>query len=615
MPEARPGKAPDNRPLAWITWPFSLILPVAFLLLLLTLAFKPDSNVIEIKVTNTDGTPLAGAQVVADSTVYLADNAGTVRLAVDDSARTVEVRHDGYQTMVGELDSGSKREQPVVLEPAGGELASAGSPTTDTPPAVHLSDITSTPTTETTPPATEQPANTPVDASIDIAAEASPSPASAESARATGEIAGVVMGDDGEPVPEAWITDGNAFAFTDADGAFVFPAGEIDPDAELTIYGPGYHEATMPVPTDGEPMAITLETQVIRGIYYNPNITDTPEKLQALIDIANTTEINAIVVDIKEELVFYDTQVQFFRDAGVVSPILDLPTVLQTFKDNNIYTIARLVVFKDSAVAEKYPWLGVQDSVTGDLWRDMNGIAWVNPMLHELWDYNIELALEAADLGFDEIQYDYVRFPTDGDLSRVVYGLPNTQEHREASIEKFLQRSYEALIPTRTKLSADIFGYTVKVEDDLGIGQNMDQLVHHVDYISPMIYPSHWPDGSIPVDGHPNDFPYETTKISMEMAIAQLDGSRKKLRPWLQDFNMPGMMKYGAPEVRAQIDAVEDLGLGGWLIWDPNNWYHEDAFLPETDPQPEIKVTPVATPQSISVGYGTRTRHHNHRNR
>jgi hypothetical protein len=232
-------------------------------------------------------------------------------------------------------------------------------------------------------------------------------------------------------------------------------------------------------------------------------------------------------------------------------------------------------------------------------------------MDHTLWDANIDLAYEAATLGFDEIQYDYIRFPTDGDLSRVSYGLENSQANREAAIEKFLQQSYERLIPTGVRLSADIFGYTVMVQDDLGIGQNLDQLAPHVDYLSPMIYPSHWPHGSMALNGHPNDFPYKTVEISMSLAMDQLGGQRLKLRPWLQDFNMPNMRKYGEAEVRAQIDAVNDLGLSGWLIWDPNNWYHEGAFMPETNEGPvtEPSTPAIGTPvASVKATKNTRRR-------
>ena len=559
-------------PLPWLTWPFSLVLPIAVLLLIGTLLTGGGNKAVELAVQDEAGNPLPGTHVLVGNELYLTDDDGVVRLAVEDSPEAVTVERDGYTTMVGKIGQDSDAVVPIVLTPD--KMADRPG---DNAGAAALASQSE---------------------------EATPVPEKEDAlASAPQEVAGTVADADGNPVARAWVTDGTSYVFSDADGAFLFKKGQVAPDATLRVFGAGYFEQQVEVPQDGI-LDVTLELQPIKGIYYNPNISNTQEDLDRLINIVNTTEINAVVVDIKEELVFYDSQVQFFRDAGTVSPVMDLPSLLKQLHDNDIYTIARLVVFKDSAVAEKFPYLAVKDNVTGDLWRDMNGIAWVNPMMHELWDYNIELAVEAAHAGFDEIQYDYVRFPTDGDLSRLEYGIPNSQENREAAIEKFLQKSWEALIPTGTRLSADIFGYTVMVEDDLGIGQNLDHLAQHVDYLSPMVYPSHWPDGSMALDGPPNDYPYEAVHISMGLAVDQLNGDALKLRPWLQDFNMSNMMEYGAPEVRAQIDAAEDLGLSGWLIWDPNNWYHEDAFKPESTERVTPQATPAATPQAVSIGYG-----------
>lgn len=573
----------DRRLLPWLTWPFSLLFLLAMVSLLITVIVASNrTSVVELTVKDEHGQPLPQAEVVVDNSVYLTDQSGLVRLAVSDETRTVMVRQDGYVTMVGNLDDDTSPQQDVILQKTGSQLSRD----------VALAQSSRVPVTET------------------LAASTTGTPAQevrSSTPQATNrdsrQIVGTVANTAGEPVANAWVTDGETFAFTDSDGAFMFTPGKAAADAKLTVFGSGYHEQQVAVPSDGSALSITLELQKIRGIYYNPNISNTQEDVDRLIEIANTTEVNAIVVDIKEELVFYDTQVQFFRDAGTVEPILDLPAVLKQFQDNNIYTIARLVVFKDSAVAETFPYLALKDKVTGDLWRDMNGIAWVNPMLHELWDYNIQLAHEAATMGFDEIQYDYVRFPTDGDLSRLEYGIENNQANREKSIETFLQRSHEALIPTGAKLSADVFGYTVVVDDDLGIGQNLDQLANHVDYLSPMIYPSHWPEGSLDVPGHPNDFPRETVQISMSLAKEQLGGNGLKLRPWLQDFNMPGMKPYGDAEVRAQIDAAEELGLAGWLIWDPNNWYHVGAF--DRESTSALHSLSLTSWRPLDSGYGT----------
>ncbi|HWV23990.1 MAG TPA: putative glycoside hydrolase [Thermomicrobiales bacterium] len=575
----QPFPKSSNGPLPWLGWSFSLLLPLALILLILTAIFGGGQDVIEIRVHDDTGNPMPGARVLAANSTYVTDDNGSVRLAVSDQEEQVTIERDGYVTMVGSINSSSGSIPPIVMHPAAGVAQASASPAAGQSSTVAASS----------------PVSTPISASPSVAGK-------------SGEVAGVVTDTAGDPIVRAWITDGKSYAFTDDDGAFVFDKGTVSPEADLTITASGYRQVTVTMPADGTPLDAKLELQPIKGIYYNPNITTTDEEVDELIQLIDNTELNAVVIDVKEELVFYDTHVQFFQDAGVVVPIMDLDATLKKFHDHGIYTIARLVVFKDSAVAEKYPDLGVKDTETGDLWRDMNGIAWVNPMLHELWDHNIDLAYEAATRGFDEIQYDYVRFPTDGDLSRVEYGLPNTQENRQNAIEKLLEKTRETLMPTGVRLSADIFGYTVKVDDDLGIGQNVPRLAPHVDYLSPMIYPSHWPEGSVPVDGHPNDFPYETIKYSMELALDKLDGDGMKLRPWLQDFNMPGMMEYGAKEVRAQIDAVEELGLSGWLIWDPNNWYHDDAFTPDSGSnQPETAI-PAATPQAVSQGTGAKTR-------
>jgi hypothetical protein len=562
LPQARSVRLPNTLP--WLPLGYGAVFVAALVVLVIAVTNQVSGtkDVFSLTITDPDGRPIEEARVVYGEALYLSDIDGEVRLEVPDDALKITVEYEGFKTMVGEFGASHAREQTLTLQPQG--------------------------QAEDALPSGSQPVPA-------MAATAEASPAETALAVTPGEVAGKLLTPDGNPIARGWVTDGTSYAFTDAGGVFYFAPGTIPAGATLTAFGPGHETLQMPVPTDGKPLELTLDVQHIRGIYFNPGISYNQEDIDRFIRIANTTEINAVVIDIKEEVVFYGTSVQLFNDAGIVNPIMDLPALLQQFKDNGIYTIARLVVFKDSLIAEQFPDLAVLDNQTGGLWRDMNGVAWVNPMDHTLWDANIDLAYEAATMGFDEIQYDYIRFPTDGDLSRVSYGLENSQENRENAIEKFLQRSHERLVPTGVKTSADIFGYTVMVQDDLGIGQNMDQLADHVDYISPMVYPSHWPEGSIAVNGHPNDFPYETIEISMGLAKQQLNGSGAQLRPWLQDFNywIEGSRDYGDAEVRAQIDASEDLGLSGWLIWDPNNRYHEGAFLPETSEQP---VTQPATP-------------------
>jgi hypothetical protein len=209
----------------------------------------------------------------------------------------------------------------------------------------------------------------------------------------------------------------------------------------------------------------------------------------------------------------------------------------------------------------------------------MNGVAWVNPFNEEVWAANIDLALELAGRGFNEIQFDYVRFPTDGDLAAMDFGREVTESIRVETIAGFLGEARSTLSADGTMVGADVFGFTLLL-DDLGIGQNVGRIAEVVDYVCPMVYPSHFPDGSIDVDGPPNDFPYETIEISLSAGEEKVARSRGKLRPWLQDFSLPGMSDYGAAEVRAQIDAAEANGAAGWMIWNFASIYHEDAFVP-----------------------------------
>ena len=244
-------------------------------------------------------------------------------------------------------------------------------------------------------------------------------------------------------------------------------------------------------------------------------------------------------------------------------------------------------------IAETYsvhPDLAITDTITGGPWRDKNGVAWVNPMLRELWTPNIDLAVEAANFGFDEIQYDYIRFPTDGDLTRMDFGAEYTEANREAAVQGFLEQSRERLRPTGARQSADVFGFTMLTSDDIGIGQNFANLATILDYLSPMVYPSHYSDGQFGLPGHPNDFPYEIVDISLRAGIEDRGVNPLQIRPWLQDFDLVGMSTYGEAEVRAQIQAANEHGTSGWMLWDPENRFRRSNLDPEQPsaiPNPE----------------------------
>lgn len=407
------------------------------------------------------------------------------------------------------------------------------------------------------------------------------------------ELVGKVRNTDGKPVVNAWITDGTNYTFTDSHGLFVFPEGKVAPGTRLTVSGSGYMQALVSAPDDGTPIDLTMTSYGVRGIYFDPRISYSPEMVKNFINIAKTTEVNAVVIDVKEGMVFFETTNSYYQRAGMVWPIMDLPWLLKEFRSNGIYTIARIVVFKDNVIAEKHPELAVRDTQSTNIWRDQTGSGWLNATNPATWEPNIQLAEEVIALGFDEVQYDYVRFPTDGNMARADITHNLTERDRQAAIDGFLAESRERIIPLGGRQSADVFGYTTVVEHDLGIGQTLTDVAEQVDYLSPMIYPSHWPQGSIHVPGHPNEYPYQTVNISMSSAIAQLDGNKLQLRPWLQDFAIYGLRGYGQQDVYAQIAALRDLGINSWMLWSFTNWYHTGALLPDTKPD----ALPTATPR------------------
>jgi hypothetical protein len=242
-----------------------------------------------------------------------------------------------------------------------------------------------------------------------------------------------------------------------------------------------------------------------------------------------------------------------------------------------------MVVFKDPLVAAGRPDLAVRDEVSGDPWLDMNGTPWVNAFNKELWEANADLGAELAQLGFDEVQYDYIRFPSDGDLRTADFGNDYSEESRRAAITGAVALGSEKVRAAGAAFSIDLFPIIALLGDDQGIGQTLQDLTPLADYVSLMIYPSHFEEGNIPVDGHPNDFPAETVTYTLERSQQWVPGTMKKMRPWLQDFTYPldGYSEYGPAEVRAQIEAAGAQGVSGWLLWNAAGEFQVSALSPE----------------------------------
>jgi hypothetical protein len=318
-----------------------------------------------------------------------------------------------------------------------------------------------------------------------------------------------------------------------------------------------------------------------RAIYVSAYTAGQPAAFAALLDLVTSTGLNAMVIDIKDEAGYatYNTGVRAYHEAGAVRVrIRELEGLLHMAKANGVYTIARLVVFNDSALARANPDFAVKTR-DGRIWRDHRGCAWTDPFRPEVWEYNIDLAVEAASLGFDEIQYDYVRFPTDGNMQDCVFSRPSGpgNANRIQAINEFLSYGRDRLAPYGARTSADVFGIICSTRYDSSLGQVLEDVAALVDYVSPMIYPSHYGPGHFGL-ANPNAAPYATVKGALSDALKRLgpEGAAQ-LRPWLQDFTL-GSPPYGAAEVLDQIRATHELGIKGWLLWNPHNRYNTAAL-------------------------------------
>lgn len=296
-----------------------------------------------------------------------------------------------------------------------------------------------------------------------------------------------------------------------------------------------------------------------------------------LIKLVEDTELNAVVIDVKDDgAVSYDTEVPLEREVEASRKMFrDPEKILADLEKKNIYTIARISCFRDSVVPPKRPDLAIQNA-DGTPWKDRAGYTWLNPYKKETWDYNVDIAIDAARKGFKEIQFDYVRFPSEGYGTRVV---PDKTEQSAAEvISEFLKYAREKLEAENVWVAVDIFGLTGLVDHDMGIGQTIKSIAENVDYICPMVYPSHYNKGEYGIPD-PNREPYQTVYLSVRDSVKRIEGTGAKVRPWLQDFSLYGVT-YGPEQVKAQIKAASDAGINEYLLWNPRNRYTAGGLAP-----------------------------------
>lgn len=329
----------------------------------------------------------------------------------------------------------------------------------------------------------------------------------------------------------------------------------------------------------------------VKGIYVSGPVAGT-QKMDDLIQLVEETELNAMVIDIKNDEGRVTYRMQSDRVVEIDSGIRYIPDIgelVNKCKEKNIYLIGRIVAFKDPYLAEKKPDLSLKTQ-EGEIFRDKNGLAWVNPYRKEVWEYLMEIGAEAAADGFDEIQFDYIRFSTDLKADQLDFGEQALEKDKIEIITEFTQYAYETLAPLGVYVSADVYGTVIDNKGDQKIvGQDYQQMAKYLDYISPMIYPSHYGPGSYGI-AVPDAKPYDTILAALKASKTVLGGQPKteeqhcaKVRPWLQSFTagwVSGHINYGPKAIRAQIDAVYDAGYEEWILWNAAVNYQKSSLLP-----------------------------------
>jgi len=367
----------------------------------------------------------------------------------------------------------------------------------------------------------------------------------------------------------------------------------------------------------------------IKAIYSTGWSAGSRSRLDYLIDLIDSTELNAVVIDIKD----YSGHVSYEIDSPIIKgsgadeelKILRPNALIKELHDNGIYVIGRITIFQDPILAEAHPEWALQVGTSSETWYDRKGLAWLDPASKNVWDYNIIVAKDAIERGFDEVNFDYIRFPSDGDLSVIHYPFWDEIRPRHVVLRDFFK--YLRGQMGKARISADLFGLSTVDIGDLGIGQVIEDAYLYFDFVAPMVYPSHYAAGSFGYN-NPALNPYEMVKYSLEGALNRLNLLEKeltsvsssatsspiekpdvvlaKIRPWLQDFDLGA--DYDAGKVRAQIQATYDVfcggagvnietstdlfgskmmngcdpGLSGWMLWDPSNIYTKEALVQES---------------------------------
>ena len=377
------------------------------------------------------------------------------------------------------------------------------------------------------------------------------------------------------PVKNAMISDSRHVVKSDNNGTFSIKSDE------KTYHIKSYGYKPLSFSSDINETVLKIEPINVKALYLTFwGASNTSKTLKKILKIIKETEVNAIVMDVKNEYGSTSFLTSFKQansyGAHKKRTNRDIKKFIKTMKENNIYTIARIVTFKDELQASNNPDYAIKKE-DGSIWRNHDNMAWVDPFDERSYVYTINIAKEAAKVGFDEINFDYIRFPAKEGLA---LSKKSTQKNRIKAIGNFLDLAQSRLRKYGVFISVDTYGNICWAKDDTGIGQTISSLAKHADYLCPMLYPSGFASGSF-FFKYPSKHPYEVIYRSLKHIDNQID--LKRVRPWLQYFKDYTHVKkhYKKFEINEQIRATEDVNTSGWMMWSPSSKYHLEYFKKE----------------------------------
>ncbi|HEY1014786.1 MAG TPA: putative glycoside hydrolase [Herpetosiphonaceae bacterium] len=400
------------------------------------------------------------------------------------------------------------------------------------------------------------------------------------------------------PKPE-WPADatkpytGTAVAMTwlEADGSYVL--NDVPENAQIQVLAPGYRKALTTF-KEGEFVSdLAAEPFIAKALYVTAATGSSRSGMTEIFEMADRTEINALVVDVKLDFynnvggVGYISKLPIVQEAGTAEDYLDMEWLVSEAHKHDIYLIARMAVMRDNRLADARPEWAAKNANTGEVWEDHGGLKWLDPFNPNVKEYNVSLAKEIASYGFDEIQFDYIRFPSDGSTSNLRFSKPidpeNNPEVMYEAIGAVLTDAHDAIHGAGAFFSIDVFGYATW-RNMWEIGQSLEIMADHTDYVCAMVYPSHYDRNELGFD-NADAHPYEIVKDSIEKGQKRMETKYAVQRPWLQGFTatwLDPVTTYGRAELQAQFRAVDEVpGTHGWIIWNAANIYDEGWFSKE----------------------------------